>query len=469
MCGVEAGDDRCSLPPRLWRMLLCYTILTSLVEPHAPQRQELAISVGASYRDQTGSTHSRPAAHVDQDKGGLPPLLGAGDSGGLKEERLRWLSPRGSGGLLCPTLDPLPTLRGGVSSIPLPASPAATTPDLGYTEGPLLALKGRCVPLPARPPLLPAARTHSRAHGWTPRHTRPPSRNAQCCPPCLGDASACLCAPNPGLEPQGQSLCLCQLELLECSKRQNYSPADRQRPTPWDSPGRPRAVLVPILGPGFPRKAPWEPGCPPWGCPPPGSTPEWKGPFVLRVWRLRVAPGLLSRVGLASHTRPRGWGGGDAHMRLLGGILRPSRNQVTCGRGKLEMRGARMTAASPWETLWCFSPSSKLPMSAGGKSTRRGQRQEVSNPDCPAPGWGAVGAQGNCGADTGWPPGTATAFGPPHAAPSPPPSRRRAPLGAFGLYIHLRLYVRESMDSFNNQETSVIISKSLQWKKINTF
>lgn len=60
-------------------------------------------------------------------------------------------------------------------------------------------------------------------------------------------------------------------------------------------------------------------------------------------------------------------------MRLLGGILRPSRNQVTCGRGKLAMRGARMTAASPWETLWCFSPSSKLPMSAGGKSIRGGQ------------------------------------------------------------------------------------------------
>lgn len=60
-------------------------------------------------------------------------------------------------------------------------------------------------------------------------------------------------------------------------------------------------------------------------------------------------------------------------MRLLGGILRPSRNQVTCGRGKLAIRGARMTAASPWETLWRFSPSSKLPMSAEGKSTHRDQ------------------------------------------------------------------------------------------------
>lgn len=61
-------------------------------------------------------------------------------------------------------------------------------------------------------------------------------------------------------------------------------------------------------------------------------------------------------------------------MRLLGGILRPSRNQVTCGRGKLEMRGARMTAASPWDTLWCFSPSSKLPMSVGKRGAEvRGQ------------------------------------------------------------------------------------------------
>lgn len=27
-----------------------------------------------------------------------------------------------------------------------------------------------------------------------------------------------------------------------------------------------------------------------------------------------------------------------------------------------------MTAASPWETLWRFSPSSKLPMSAEGRA-----------------------------------------------------------------------------------------------------
>lgn len=57
-------------------------------------------------------------------------------------------------------------------------------------------------------------------------------------------------------------------------------------------------------------------------------------------------------------------GGGDTHMRLLGEIFRPSRNQVTWGWGKLAMRGARMTAASPWDTLCCVSLSSKLPMSA---------------------------------------------------------------------------------------------------------
>lgn len=33
-----------------------------------------------------------------------------------------------------------------------------------------------------------------------------------------------------------------------------------------------------------------------------------------------------------------------------------------------------MTAASPWDMLWCFSPSSKLPMSVGrGGAEVRGQ------------------------------------------------------------------------------------------------
>lgn len=37
----------------------------------------------------------------------------------------------------------------------------------------------------------------------------------------------------------------------------------------------------------------------------------------------------------------------STHMRLLGGILRPSLYQVTCGWGKLRIRGAGMTAPSP--------------------------------------------------------------------------------------------------------------------------
>lgn len=52
-------------------------------------------------------------------------------------------------------------------------------------------------------------------------------------------------------------------------------------------------------------------------------------------------------------------------MRLPGEVLRPSLNQVTCGWGKLRMRGAGITAPSPWETDWVRSPSSKLPITTG--------------------------------------------------------------------------------------------------------
>lgn len=62
-------------------------------------------------------------------------------------------------------------------------------------------------------------------------------------------------------------------------------------------------------------------------------------------------------------------------MRLLGGILRPSLNQVTCGWGKLRMRGAGITAPSPWETDWVRSPSSKLPITTG-KQTNNTHREE---------------------------------------------------------------------------------------------
>lgn len=55
----------------------------------------------------------------------------------------------------------------------------------------------------------------------------------------------------------------------------------------------------------------------------------------------------------------------STYMRLLGGILRRSLNQVTWGWGKLRMRGAGITAPSPWETDWVRSPSSKLPITTG--------------------------------------------------------------------------------------------------------
>lgn len=58
------------------------------------------------------------------------------------------------------------------------------------------------------------------------------------------------------------------------------------------------------------------------------------------------------------------------YMRLLGGILRPSRYQVTCGWGKLRILGAGMTAPSPWETDCERSPSSKLPMTGKKERTR---------------------------------------------------------------------------------------------------
>ena len=308
-------------------MLLCYTIITSPMEPHAPRRQELAISASTSYRDWTGFAHSGPVAHVVQGKGGLPPLLGAGERGSPKEERLCWPSPGGSGGPLRPTLHPSPALRGGVGSIPLPTSQAATTPDLGYTEGPLLALKGPCVPLPARPP---RASPPPRSRNTQPRpvdsRTHPPTGQKRPAPPALpGDASACPCALNPGLEPRGRSLCLCQLELLECSERQNYSPAERQRPTPWDSPGGRRAVLAPSLGPGFPRKAPGT------RLPSAGTSPAWLHPREerpLRPPRLGApcGPGLRSGPGRLLTPGPGGRGGGRSHAaagRDLAAVPKP--------------------------------------------------------------------------------------------------------------------------------------------------
>lgn len=65
----------------------------------------------------------------------------------------------------------------------------------------------------------------------------------------------------------------------------------------------------------------------------------------------------------------------STYMRLLGGILRPSRYQVTWGWGKLRILGAGMTAPSPWETDCERSPSSKLPMTV--RKQRKKQHQKV--------------------------------------------------------------------------------------------
>jgi len=70
------------------------------------------------------------------------------------------------------------------------------------------------------------------------------------------------------------------------------------------------------------------------------------------------------------------------YMRLLGGILRPSLNQVTWGWGKLRMRGAGITAPSPWETDWVRSPSSKLPITrqkANKKYNKTGKQNKRIN------------------------------------------------------------------------------------------
>ena len=145
--------------------------------------------------------------------------------------------------------------------------------------------------------------------------------------------------------------------------------------------------------PALSQKGPWKPDFPHRGRPHLAPSQSRR---ALRAQHLGALRGpTFPLPGPAPHPHQ----GQRAHMRPLGGILRPSRNQVTCGRGKLAMRGARTTAASPWATLWCFSLSSKLPMSAGGKGTWRGQGSEVGSQDCPAPGLGVAAAEGSCGAD----------------------------------------------------------------------
>lgn len=58
---------------------------------------------------------------------------------------------------------------------------------------------------------------------------------------------------------------------------------------------------------------------------------------------------------------------GATHILLLGMILCPSRNQVTCGRGQLAMGRRSRTAACPCGTTCLWSVPRKFPMSAEKK------------------------------------------------------------------------------------------------------
>lgn len=65
----------------------------------------------------------------------------------------------------------------------------------------------------------------------------------------------------------------------------------------------------------------------------------------------------------------------EDYMRLLGGILRPSLNHVIPGRGKLWICGGKINAASPWDTTWDRSPSTKPSMSEKQRAQIRKNRE----------------------------------------------------------------------------------------------
>lgn len=154
---------------------------------------------------------------------------------------------------------------------------------------------------------------------------------------------------------------MCLFGFFKCSEKQIYSPADGGgNALGFPRKGTERGFYGPKSLPVHPKKAPGR--SPTWLCPTGAERSFCTKALLHTQGRLYLAPNLLPQTPLLLPIPSERC----THMRLLGGILRPSRNQVTCGWGKLAMRGARMTAASPWETLWCFSPSSKLPMSAAG-------------------------------------------------------------------------------------------------------
>lgn len=240
------------------------------------------------------------------------------------------------------------------------------------------------------PHLLPAAKTHTtdtRPHPRTGNPQGPPALTGRCQRPPRSPGLAGL---SPGLGTTGMAplpgFCKCEVQsyslaenganILGSPGRRRSCPSSKSSHT--HSQKGPRKSNFSVLQPGYVPEALRE-------------ASVQRGP-LLDIWGLYLAPDLLSRGQRVPCPPPPEQG---AHMRLLGGILRPSRNQVTCGRGKLAMRGARMTAASPWETLWCFSPSSKLPMSAEGGADA-GVRGRGVGRDCPAPGAGMVAAEGKC-------------------------------------------------------------------------
>lgn len=60
---------------------------------------------------------------------------------------------------------------------------------------------------------------------------------------------------------------------------------------------------------------------------------------------------------------------GATYILLLGMILCPSLNQVTCGLGQLGMGSKLRTAACPWDTVFLWSASMKFPISAEKNQT----------------------------------------------------------------------------------------------------
>lgn len=73
----------------------------------------------------------------------------------------------------------------------------------------------------------------------------------------------------------------------------------------------------------------------------------------------------------------------EDYMRLLGGILRPSLNHVIPGRGKLWICGGKINAASPWDTTWDRSPSTKPSMSEEQRKRehKSGRHSERTKPE----------------------------------------------------------------------------------------